>query len=433
MKKYLSLIAYYLFLFATVNAQDDIYPAKAEKGTLFITNGTVHVGNGLVLENTTVKIENGIITALGQGLPVPQDGVKVIDAKGQQVYPGLILPATNLGLEEIASGVRGSNDYYELGELNPDIRSIVAYNADSKITNTLRANGILLANIIPDGGSISGSSSVVQLDAWNFEDAAYKLDVAILVNMPSFLPKPNQFSPGASQTDPTLLALDKIETMKSFFRQAQAYLQETKHKQVNIKFEAVKGLFNKSQKLFINADQVKQMLIAFDFVREFGFEVVIVGGAESFLIADLLKQNNIPVILNQQHALPDTEDDDFDQPYKTPAQLKKAGVLFAINDAFEETRFRNLMFNAGTAAAYGLTKEEALEAITLNSAKILGINDKTGSIEVGKDANILICQGDILDMRSSIILHAFIQGRDLDLSNKQTQLYQRYLYKYGLK
>ena len=175
------------------------------------------------------------------------------------------------------------------------------------------------------------------------------------------------------------------------------------------------------------------MLIAIDFVKEFGFDVVIVGGSESFQIAPLLKQNNIAVILQQEHELPATEDDDVDQPYKTPFALQQAGVLFALNDEHDESRYRNLMFNAGTAAAYGLSKEQALQAITLNSAKILGIDDRTGSIETGKDANIVISNGDILDMRTSIITNAFIQGREVSLDNKQTQLYQRYVYKYGLK
>jgi imidazolonepropionase-like amidohydrolase len=359
-----------------------------------------------------------------------------VDAKGRQVYPGLILPVTDLGLKEIANGVRGSNDYEEIGDLNPSVRSIVAYNTDSKIINTLKANGILLAGVTPQGGTISGSSSVVQLDAWNWEDAAYKMDGAIHLNMPSFIVRPRRFGgrfPGAAApADPTREALDKVDEIKAFFREAKAYAQETNHKETNLKFEAVKGLFSKQQKLFVHGDQVKQMLIAIDFVKEFGFDVVLVGASESFLIADLLKQNNIAVILQEEHALPTTEDDDYDQPFKTPAMLQKAGVLFALNDQHDETRYRNLMFNAGTAAAHGLTKEQALQAITLNSAKILGIDDRTGSLEAGKDANIVISGGDILDMRTSIIEHAFIQGKEVSLDNKQTQLYQRYMQKYGL-
>jgi imidazolonepropionase-like amidohydrolase len=434
MKKLFFIITSLLFLI-TANAQDDVYPAKDYKGVLFIINGTIHVGNGQVIENGTIKIENGKIVAVGQNISATQDA-KVVDAKGKQIYPGLILPVTDLGLKEIANGVRGSNDYEEIGDLNPSIRSIVAYNTDSKIIGTLRASGILLASVTPQGGTISGSSSVVQLDAWNYEDAAYKLDGAIHVNLPTFIARPNRFAffLGLPQdhVDPTKQALEKIAEIKSFFRQAKAYLQEPTHKETNLKFEAVKGLFDKKQKLFVHGDQVKQMLIAIDFVKEFGFDVVMVGASESFQIADLLKQNNIAVILQEEHALPATEDDDVDQPYKTPYQLQKAGVLFALNDQHDETRYRNLMFNAGTAAAYGLTKEQALQSITLNSAKILGIDDRTGSLEVGKDANIVISDGDILDMRTSIISAAFIQGRQVSLENKQTQLYERYMKKYGL-
>jgi imidazolonepropionase-like amidohydrolase len=424
-----------LFFASVVCAQDDVYPAKPYAGKIYITNGNVHVGNGQVIENATIVIENGKIVQVGQNISVPQGDAKIIDAKGKQIYPGLILSVTDLGLKEIAESVRGSNDFHELGDLNPSIRSIVAYNTDSKIIGTLRANGILLAGVTPDGGTISGSSSVVQLDAWNWEDAAYKMDNAIHLNMPTFISRPRRFGGRGQQeeVDPTKQALEKISEIKNFFRQANAYLQQATHTETNLKFEAVKGLFDRKQKLFVHGDQVKQMLVAIDFVKEFGFDVVIVGGSESFLIADLLKQNNIAVILHEEHSLPAMEDDDVDQPYKTPAQLQKAGVLFALNDEHEESRFRNLMFNAGTAAAYGLTKEQALQAITLNAAKILGIDDRTGSLEVGKDANIVISDGDILDMRTSIISRAFIQGREVSLENKQTQLYQRYMTKYGLK
>jgi imidazolonepropionase-like amidohydrolase len=379
MKKLIILI-HCLAFFVAVQAQEDVYPAKAFAGKLYLTNGTIHVGNGQVIENGTIEIENGKIVQVGTGIAVPA-GAKVVDVKGKQVYPGMILPVTDLGLKEIANGVRGSNDFQELGEYNNSIRSIVAYNTDSKIINTLKANGILLAGITPQGGTISGSSSVVQLDAWNWEDAAYKIDNGIHLNMPSFISRPNRFAIFAGiqqpQTDPTKEALNKIDDIKNLFRQAKGYLQETAHKETNLKLEALKGLFNKTQKLFVHADQVKQMLIAIDFIKEFGFDVVIVGGSESFQIADLLKQYNIAVILNDEHALPSAEDDDVDQPFKTPAQLQKAGVLFALNDEHGESRYRNLPFNAGTAASYGLTKEQALQAITLNSARILGVDDKT--------------------------------------------------------
>jgi len=445
MKKIFSNIAALLLLTGFVQAQETVYPVKEHRGTFVISGGTVHLGNGQVLENTNIQVTNGKIVMVGPGgSTVKAD--QTYDAKGKHVYPGLILPSTDIGLKEIANGVRGSNDYSELGDYNSNIRSITAYNTESKFINLLRGNGILLASITPEGGIISGSSTVVQLDAWNWEDAAYKMDAGIHLNMPSFISRggrrgggggfpggfPGGFGGGQAGGDPLKAAFDRVQEIKSFFTQAKAYLQEANHKETNLKLEAVKGLFDKKQKLFVHGDQVKQMLIAIDFAKEFGFDVVIVGGSESYQIADLLKQNNIAVILGPEHSLPAMEDDDVDQPYKTPAVLQKAGVLFALNDTHDESRYRNLPFNAGTAATYGLTKEQALEAVTLSAAKILGVADRTGSIEVGKDANIVICDGDLLDMKGNNITHAFIQGRDVSLDNKQKQLYEKYKFKYGI-
>ncbi len=438
MKKLLSYILLGLFTFSAAMAQETVYPGKDYKGLLFITNAVIHVGNGQVIEKGTIKVNNGKIEQVGQNIAIPADDVKVFDAKGKHVYPGLILASSQLGLMEVPT-VRATVDASEIGDLNPNVRSIVAYNTDSKVINTLRSNGILLAGVYPDGSLLTGSSSVVQLDAWNWEDAAYATDNGIYLNMPSLLTRRGGrggfggFGQQQPQGDPIKRALDQLEVVKVFLREAKAYAEAPSHATTNLKLEAVKGLFTKKQKLFITCNIVKEMLVAVDFVKEFGFDVVIVGGSDSYLIADLLKQYNIPVILGQMHSLPTMVDDDVDQPYKTPAILQKAGVLFAISDDDANTRSRNLPFNAGTAAAYGLSKEEALSAITLNAAKILGVADKTGSIEVGKDANIVISEGDILDMKSSIITHAFIQGRTVDLTDKHKQLAERYKYKYGIK
>jgi imidazolonepropionase-like amidohydrolase len=421
-------------------AQEVIYPAKEFKGKTFITNGTIHVGNGTVIENGTVVISNGKITSVGAGAGSPGSDTRVIDAKGKHVYPGLILANTDIGLKEIANGVRASNDYTELGEFNSNIRAITAYNTDSRVMAVLRSNGILLASVAPQGGSVSGSSTIVQLDAWNWEDAAYQMDAGMHITLPSFISRGGgrRFAgfpgfPGAGGADAGKSALEKVEEIKSFFRQAKAYIQEPVHSNVNLKLEAMRPLIEKKQKLFVHGDQIKQMLIAIDFAKEFGVDVVIVGGSESFQIADLLKANNISVILDQCLNLPATEDDDIDQPFKTPAALQKAGVLYCISDDDANTRYRNLSYNAGIAATFGLTKEEALSAITLNAAKILGVDGKTGSIEVGKDANIVVSEGDLLDMKTSTVTDALIQGRQINLDNKQKQLYERYKYKYSLK
>lgn len=422
-------------------SQENVYPMPRQTGTFYITNATIHVGNGQVIERGIIKVTNGKIESVGTQPAQASTGATTYDAAGKHVYPGLILCDVNLGLMEIGGGnaVRGSNDYSELGDINTSIRSIVAYNTDSRVIGTLRANGILLAGVAPEGGTISGSSSVVQLDAWNWEDAAYKMDNGLHFNMPSLLARPGRgggFGRGggaAAPEDPLKRALDKVDEIKGFFRAAKAYGEEATHAETNLKYAAVQPLFTRREKLFVHCDLVKEMLISIDFAREFGFDVVIVGGSESWQIAPLLKQNNLSVILGPSHSLPTTVDDDVDQPYKTPAALQKAGVLFAINDNFEEARFRNLAFNAGTAVTYGLTKEEALAAITLNAAKILGVDSTTGSLEVGKDANIVVSDGDILDMKTSLISQCFIQGRNVSLNNKQKELFERYKYKYGIK
>lgn len=422
-------------------AQSNILPAEKQKTPIVITNATVHKGNGEVVENASIVIVDGKITAVGQNVAVPA-GAETVDAKGKHVYPGLILPTSSLGLSEI-SAVRATNDVREMGDMNPNIRSIVAYNTDSKVINTLRSNGILAANIVPQGSFLAGSSSVVQLDAWTWTDAAVQTDGGMHLYMPSMLARPTfgrggGGAPGGPNvttpaTDPVKEAIEKLETLKAFFREAKAYHAAPAHEETNLKYESVKNLFTKVQKFYVHANTVRQMLVALDFVKEFGFDVVIVGGSESWQIPGLLKQHNISVILSQMHSLPTTTDDDVDQPYKTAAMLQKAGVLFAISDDDAQTRGRNIAFNAGTAATYGLTKEEALAAITLNVAKIMGVADHTGSIEVGKDANIIISSGDILDMSTNNVTDAFIQGRKINLDDKQKQLNDRYEQKYQLK
>lgn len=431
MRKITGSIALLLFIL-TAKAQETVYPAPAETGTIELDHGTIHIGNGEVIEDGTIAFSNGKIVYVGKYMTVqPVAGTKTIDCSGKQIYPGLITAITNLGLDEI-DAVKSTRDDYEIGDINSDIRSVIAYNTDSKIINTMRSNGILLANVVPSGGTISGSSSVMQLDAWNWQDAVYKMDNGIHFNMPSLTPSP-YYNASQPQVDHVKEALDKIDKVRTFFREAKAYFAEPKHEHTNIKFETVRGLFNQTQIFFVHCEMVKEMYIAVDFAKEFGFKTVIVGGTDSWMIPDYLKQNNIAVILDQPHSLPVIIDDDVDMPYKTAYLLQKAGVEYCISDQDATTRGRNLSFNAGTAVAYGLTKEQALESITLSAAKILGIDSITGSLEKGKDANIVLSDGDILDMKSSNVSYAFIQGRQINLDNKQKQLYEKYKYKYGIK
>lgn len=418
------------------NAQETIYPAASHQGTIAITGATIHIGNGQVIEKGTLIIKNSKIDAVGPNLTVP-GGSRIINATGAHVYPGLIASSTNLGLAEISS-VRAVSDFTELGDYNPSVKAIAAYNAESRVIPTVRSNGVLLAHITPRGGTISGTSSIVQLDAWNWQDAAYKINNGIHLNLPAMVSRPSPFAAlqGLNQAPPADAlknALIKIEEIRNFLREAKAY--SVKPDPVNLKYEAVKGLFDHSQKLYIHCDLVKEIMIALDIKKEFDLEVVIVGGGDSWMVANLLKEQQVPVILSEPHSLPSTADDAVDQPYKTGYQLKQAGVLFSIcldaNDGYWQQRC--LPFQAGTMAAYGLSKEDALRAITLDAAVILGIDKMTGSLVAGKDANLVISQGDILDMKSSKVTHAFIQGRSLDLNNKHTLLFEKYKFKYGIK
>ncbi len=426
MKKHLLLLLFCCWA-AIVGAQTT--PGAAQQQPIVIINATIHVGNGQVIENGFIHFDKGKIVATGvqanyQAVP----GAKVIDAKSKHVYPGFITANTIVGLTEV-DAIRPTRDFNEVGDLNPNVRAIVAYNTESKIIPTLRFNGILLAQTTPQGGRIPGMSSVVQLDAWNWEDAAYKTDDAIHLNWPPMYRRTGWWAePGPVEQNKEYDG--NVDKLRDYFKEAQAYAKLDKPAVTNLKFEAMRGLFNKSRKLMVHVDGSREILHAINFKKEFGIELVIVGGSDSWMVTEQLKQNNVPVILGNVHALPGAPEDDIDLPYKLPYLLQKEGVLvgLSIGGSWEQ---RNLPFHAGTAATYGLTKEEALSAITLNIAQILGIDAQTGSLEVGKDANLFISLGDALDMRTNQLEVAFIQGREIDLSDHQQELYDKFKTKYS--
>ena len=417
-----------------VNAQANISPAPAQSKPIIITGATIHVGNGTVINNGYIAFDKGKITAIGEGAPASTAGADVIDATGKQVYPGFICPITTLGLIEVEEGAKGTVDDSETGDFNPNAQSLVAYNTDSKVIPTVRSNGILLAQPTPDGGVIAGQSSVVQLDAWNWEDAAYKTNIGVHLNWPVVASGfRRRGAPGAApQESPTERAQKEIDAITSLFVQAKAYSEIDGPTVINQRFEALRGLFNGSKKLFVNADGAREIVQAVEFGKKLGVTVVIVGGHDSYLVADVLKDNNVPVILTETQRVPDYDEDDVYLPYKTPKLLQDAGVLYGLT-GIGFWRQRNLPFEAGEAVGYGLTKEQALSMITLNNAKILGIDKTAGTLEVGKDAILFISKGDALDMLGLDVQKAFIQGRDINLDNLHKQLYRKFAAKYGIK
>ncbi|RZL46251.1 MAG: amidohydrolase [Pedobacter sp.] len=438
MNKYI-LTLFFAFA-ATVSgfAQANISPAKAQTKKTVIMGATVHIGNGQVIENGYIMFDKGKIIGVGDATVVKLalTDAEVITANGKHIYPGFIAPITNLGLAEFES-VKATLDFSEIGNMNPHIRSIVAYNTDSKVPATLRSNGILMAQITPQGGTISGSSSVVQLDAWNWEDAALRIDDAQHMSWPVTPRFRGGFGGGGGRPGFSADALAErtqkaIADLDEIFSQAKAYAEGEKPAISNARLAAMENLFNGKEKLFITADSQKDIVAAINFAKKYGITPVIVGGDEAYLITDFLKDNNVAVVVKQPHALPNNVDDDVNMPYKNAAVLANAGVTVVVSiDGYWQQR--NLPFMAGTVATWGLGKEKALQTITLNTAKILGIDKTAGSIETGKDATLFISAGDALDMKTNKVEQAFIQGRSINLDNLHKQLDKKFSDKYGIK
>jgi imidazolonepropionase-like amidohydrolase len=425
MNKKITLIWVLLLLAWQAQAQIPT-PAKAQSEPMVLQGGIIHVGNGQVINNASIRFEKGVITEVGTS--VNTSGAKVINVQGKHVYPGLILPDNNLGLHEIGA-VRSTLDMREQGMFNPEVRPLVAYNTDSEVIPTLRSNGIMLVQVVANGGFMTGTSSVMELDGWNWEDAAHTIDQGIQMN---WVPRVYSRRGNTRRNRQYLQQRQQIEDM---FRQARAYAKAAKPAKTNLKFESMRGLFDGSKTLYLYADFAKDIVEGITFAKAQGVKkIVLVDGREALRAADFLKEHNIPVILQRLHRLPFRSGSDVDHPYRLPYLLKKAGLTVGLGyDRSEPMGARNLPFQAGTAAAYGLSKEEALQMVTLNNAKVLGIDKKVGSLEKGKQATIVVSKGDLLDMLGNKVEHAFIQGKQLDLLDKHKYLYKLFKSKYDAK
>jgi imidazolonepropionase-like amidohydrolase len=411
-------------------------PAKKQTKSVLILNATAHLGTGKVIENSAVGFKDGKLTLVSDSKSVnpSKDGYEtIIDASGKHIYPGFITPNSTLGLVEI-DAVKSSDDEEEIGSMNPHVRSIIAFDANSKVIETVRPNGILMAQITPRGGRISGTSSIVQLDAWNWKDATIKENDGIHLDFPAIFRKSGSwFEPGTIEVNKDYQK--QVEELNALFASSKAYNADTA-KERNLVFEAMKGIFDGSQTLFIHANKEKQIIDAVQFAKANEIKKMVIGGGyEAYKTADLLLKNNIGVILKRIHSMPESEDQDVNLPYKTAKLLTDKGILLGLDNSGDKERMqtRNLPFLAGTCVAYGLDKEQALKLITLNTAKLLGIDTMCGSLELGKDATLFISEGDALDMRTNKLTHAFIQGRMINLETHQTKLYNKYKEKYGQK
>jgi imidazolonepropionase-like amidohydrolase len=431
MKKHLSLLSLLLIKFG-VFAQNPA-PAAPQSKQIALVGGTIHVGDGKIIQNGTIVFDKGIITAIGDAnTSFDKNATEVISVAGKSVYPGIIAPAALLGLVEIGS-VRSTFDQAETGQFNPNIRALIAHNTDSEVIPTVRGNGVLIGQTTPEGGIISGTSSVMEYDGWNWEDAALKKDDGVWLSYPALMAR--QFSAEEARfvVKKNEKYIEQKNELQGFIADALAYSEISNPNPKNAKLEAMKGLFDGSKKLYIRTNYGKEIIEACQMAQKFKIKnIVVVGGEEADLALDFLKTNNIPVIVSPTHRLPNTTDEDVWNPYKLPNRLMKAGILTGMFYTEEFYKTRNLPFVAGTSAAFGMDKEDALKMITLNNAKILGIDKQVGTLEVGKLATIAVSEGDILDMRTNKVSYAFIRGKKIDLDDKQKRLYKKYVDKYGI-
>jgi imidazolonepropionase-like amidohydrolase len=399
----------------------------AQKPILFI-GGIAHIGNGEVIENSAISIKEGSFDIVADANLIRIDPTAfdtIIKIYGKHIYPSFIVPNTTLGITEI-DAVRASRDFNEIGGVNPNIRSLIAYNSDSKITKTIRTNGVLIAQVTPRGGLVSGQSSIMLLEGNNWEDAALKVDDGIHINWPNSYYNTGWWAePG--ETKENKKYSKKIYELERLFSKAKSYYSSSKI--IDLKMESMRGLFNGSKNLYIHANSANEIRDAIKFFENFKVtNMVIVGGEDALKVSNILLEKNIPVILNRVHRLPKSQDSPVDEPYSQAKKLQDKGILFCLSyeGDMEAMGARNIAFTAGTTIAYGLKYEKAVQSITLNTAKILGIDHLVGSIESTKNATFFISSGDALDMRSNNVEKAYINGKEINLNNHQKELFNKY-------
>ena len=409
--------------------------AQGPADSYAIRNVRIVTVTGPAIESGTVVIANGKIAAVGANASVPS-GAKVIDGKGLSVYPGMMDSDTEIGLTEIGS-VAGSVDTSEIGDNNANIHVDVAINSDSSHIAVTRVNGITSALSAPRGGLIAGQSAILNLDGWTPREMVLKSPVAMHINWPGAGGgRGGGFGGGGQRRSVTELRREQerqIESLKRILRDAAAYgdAKDARAKDpslpkqnVDLKLEALIPVVRGQMPVMINVNLERDIKNALAFVSEMKLKAIISGGAEAYRVADQLKARNIPVIVGPVLRMPVREDDPYDAAFANAGLLSKAGVkiAFQTNDSAYS---RNLPYHAGMAAAFGLPKEEALKAVTIYPAEIFGIADRVGSIEQGKIANLIVTDGDPLEIRTQI-KHVFINGRDIPLTSRHTELYEKY-------
>jgi len=429
-------IIFTLFLFSLGISNDQI-PGEDQKRPIILKGGILHTVSTDIFEGYDILFSKGKIVRIEKNIMASPE-TDVYDVFGKHIIPGYIAPITRIGLVEIGL-VKQTRDFAERGSFNPNVKANVSYNPDSELIPITRSNGVLVVNSVPAGGRISGQSSVMMLDGWTWEQATLKHPSGLHINWPSM-----RINYGANVKKSEKQQKEEIQKsirdLDHMVRDVRAYFQRIKQRsriagerqKSDLRLESMIPFVVEKKKIFIHADEARQIKSAVEWAKKNDLKIIIVGGSDSWRLTDLLVKNNIPVVIDQVEKIPTRRFEPIHLPYKLPFLLKQAGVQFCLNTIIgypHDGNIRNLPNEAMRAAAYGLDKSEALRSITLSTAEILGVDDMIGSLDIGKDATFFISETPPMEMNPKILM-AFIQGKEVDLNNHQKMLYKKYQEKY---
>lgn len=429
-------IIFTLFLF-NLGISNDQIPGEDQKRPIILKGGILHTVSTDIFEGYDILFSKGKIVRIEKNIMASPE-TDVYDVFGKHIIPGYIAPITRIGLVEIGL-VKQTRDFAERGSFNPNVKANVSYNPDSDLIPITRSNGVLVVNSVPAGGRISGQSSVMMLDGWTWEQATLKHPSGLHINWPSM-----RINYGANVKKSEKQQKEEIQKsirdLDHMVRDVRAYFQRIKQRsriagerqKSDLRLESMIPFVVEKKKIFIHADEARQIKSAVEWAKKNDLKIIIVGGSDSWRLTDLLVKNNIPVVIDQVEKIPTRRFEPIHLPYKLPFLLKQAGVQFCLNTIIgypHDGNIRNLPNEAMRAAAYGLDKSEALRSITLSTAEILGVDDMIGSLDIGKDATFFISETPPMEMNPKILM-AFIQGKEVDLNNHQKMLYKKYQEKY---
>ncbi|MDB2686646.1 amidohydrolase family protein [Mariniblastus sp.] len=410
-------------------------PGAPQQQPIVLKNATLHPVDSAKIDKGMLLIKNGKIAGIGKRVKIPK-GAKTIDLKGKHIYPGLFEAHTQLGLTEL-SAVRATNDYRESGSINPNVKALVSVYPDNIIIPVTRSNGVLFALTAPTGGLISGKSAVIQLDGWTYEDMSVKAEAALQVNWPSqnLSPRRRAMMSAADANKAIKGQAEMLAKLTDFFESARNYRDArnapNSTQNYDARLEAMIDVVDGKTPMMVKANGAAEIQSAVNFCLQEKVKLIILGGYDAAECASLLRKYDVPVVIGAIHRVPQRRSDEYDRAYTLAARLHKAGVKFCISGTERSKTWnaRNLAYHAATAAAFGLPVEEAIRSITLSPAEIFGVDDKIGSLTVGKDASLIVTDGNPLEARTHV-LQAFLQGREVDLSNRQLRLYKKYQERY---